>query len=62
MKIITKPELQNLAIKYGVSYHETLLLLAHILKTEYSRLFFEKSYEISEDDYKNLHLFLSRRN
>jgi len=62
MKTLTKYELQNLAIIYDISYHETLLILAHILNVEYTYLFFEKSYDLSEDDYKTLNLFLSRRN
>ena len=62
MKTLTKQELQNLAMNHRISYHEILLLLSHVMNVEYSRLFFEKSYDISEDDYKNLHRFLSRRN
>lgn len=62
MITLTRDELKNLAINYGISYHETLLLLSQIVKIEYSKLFFEKSYKISETEYKNLQLFLSRRN
>ena len=62
MKTLTKDALKNLAIGYNVSYRETLLLLVHIINDEYSHLFFEKTYDISADDYQNLHLFLSRRN
>lgn len=61
MITLTKTEFHDLATDYHVSYHEALLLLANVLKIEYSKLFFKKTYNISKKHYKKLQLFLSRR-
>ncbi len=59
--ILKKEDLKQLVLYYNVSYHDALLLLSSILKIEYSKLFFEKAYDISESDYAILKSFLARR-
>ena len=58
---LSNQRLKQLSIEYGVSHHETLLLLSNILKQEYSKLFFTKSYQLSDENYEKFILYLSRR-
>lgn len=58
---LSNQRLKQLSRAYGISYHETLLLLSNILKQEYSKLFFAKSHQLSDKDYEKLKLNLSRR-
>ena len=61
MIILNKDKLKRIAQRYSVIYHEILLLLSKILDIEYSKLFFAKSYDVSDEDYEKLKLFLARR-
>lgn len=59
--ILKKEDLKQLALCQKVMYHDALLLLSSILKREYSKLFFEKAFDVSENDYAVLKSFLLRR-
>ncbi|MBQ7524500.1 MAG: peptide chain release factor N(5)-glutamine methyltransferase [Alphaproteobacteria bacterium] len=60
-EILSKAKLLTLATQEAVSQKDALLLLAFILKTAYSRLFFEKEFLVSDLELTCLKSFLSRR-
>ena len=61
MIILQKTQLQNFEKIYGLSRHEILLLLTEIMKSDYTKLFFQDKYEISAKDYETFKLWLYRR-
>ncbi|MDR1391437.1 MAG: peptide chain release factor N(5)-glutamine methyltransferase [Holosporales bacterium] len=61
MITLTKSELRALGNFYHVTDKELLILFSSILKKTYSETFFEKSFKISENDFKILKSHLSRR-
>ncbi|MBR1479507.1 MAG: peptide chain release factor N(5)-glutamine methyltransferase [Alphaproteobacteria bacterium] len=60
-EILSKAKLLTLATQEAVSQKDALLLLAFILKTTYSRLFFKKEFLVSDLELTCLKSFLSRR-
>ncbi|MDR2598222.1 MAG: peptide chain release factor N(5)-glutamine methyltransferase [Holosporales bacterium] len=47
-----RSDISKLAHTYGIPSRETLLLLAHVLATDYTSLFFSNKIHISEDEYR----------
>ncbi|MDR1034683.1 MAG: peptide chain release factor N(5)-glutamine methyltransferase [Holosporales bacterium] len=57
---LTKPEIMRLMNIYGISQREILLILANILTTDYTSLFFAKNIQISDEKYRIFLEFLKR--
>ncbi|MDR1289492.1 MAG: peptide chain release factor N(5)-glutamine methyltransferase [Holosporales bacterium] len=58
--ILNKSDLVGLAESFGIPPRETLLLLAHILSTNYTSLFFAKETHIPDVDYRTFLDYLRR--
>ena len=61
MIILSKDDLKKLSQRNDVSIHEILLLLTDVLKTDYPKLFFEKSFEIPDEKFDIFKSFVKRR-
>ncbi len=61
MITISKLDISTLANYHNILQREALLLLADILKSTYSKLFFEKSIQLSGDDLETFKSYLIRR-
>lgn len=61
MITISKSDISNLTDLNNVSKKEALLLLADILKSTYSKIFFEKSIQLSSDNFEIFKSYLKRR-
>ena len=61
MITLNKTQLQNFEKIYNLSRHEILILLKEIMRRDYTKLFFQDKYEISEKDYETFKLWLHRR-
>lgn len=58
---LDRDDFKKLANQNKVSAHEALLLLSKILSEDYSKLFFSKFYELSNEKFELFLSFLSRR-
>ena len=61
MKSLSKDSLKKMAVNYNILPYELLLILSYVLKIDYSKLFFKKSYEISDQDFKTFENYIERR-
>lgn len=61
MKSLSKDSLKKMVVNYNILPYELLLILSYVLKIDYSKLFFKKSYEISDQDFKTFENYIERR-
>lgn len=61
MKNLTKSDIKILSKSKNVSEREFLILLADVLKSSYSKLFFETEFNLSDFEFEKLLTYLERR-
>lgn len=61
MKNLTKSDIKILAKSNNISEREFLILLAEIVKSSYSKLFFETEFNLSNHEFDKLLTYIERR-